>query len=306
MAWTNTRRCRPNGDPDGDIFVTNDIGCFSAPCDFTAPLTSRISARFLTCQSPVALAGYVGDPAVECTVTGSPTGFNAFKVEQITGPGGAVVSGGINGQTNLFSVTGKLRAALPPPPPPSASVPNVAGLLLADGLNSVVAAGFNIGLDHARVERDRRSRADHQPVAGSRRFADAACRRLGDGVDGLAGSITVPNVVNLAQAAANAAITGAGLVVGTITTASSATVPSGSVISQSPTRRHRGVGRQRGCAADLVRAGQRHRAERGQPHAGGGQLGDHGCGPRRRRDHQRQQCDGSGWQRDQPEPGGGR
>jgi len=45
---------------------------------------------------------------------------------------------------------------------------------------------------------------------------------------------TVPNVVNLSQSVASSAITGAGLKVGTVTTASSATVPSGSVISQSP------------------------------------------------------------------------
>jgi len=47
--------------------------------------------------------------------------------------------------------------------------------------------------------------------------------------------VTVPNVVNLTQAAAQTAITTAGLTVGTITTANSTTVPSGSVISQSPT-----------------------------------------------------------------------
>src|SRR4029079_16978687 len=45
---------------------------------------------------------------------------------------------------------------------------------------------------------------------------------------------TVPNVVNLAQAAASSAITGAGLAVGTITSANSVTVPAGSVISQNP------------------------------------------------------------------------
>ncbi|HEX5474656.1 MAG TPA: PASTA domain-containing protein [Vicinamibacterales bacterium] len=44
----------------------------------------------------------------------------------------------------------------------------------------------------------------------------------------------VPNVVNLTQADATSAITGAGLVVGTVTTAPSATVPAGSVISQNP------------------------------------------------------------------------
>ena len=47
-------------------------------------------------------------------------------------------------------------------------------------------------------------------------------------------TVSVPNVVGQTQAAATAAITGAGLLVGTVTTASSTTVPSGSVISESP------------------------------------------------------------------------
>lgn len=47
-------------------------------------------------------------------------------------------------------------------------------------------------------------------------------------------TITVPSVVGATQAAASAAITGAGLTVGAITTQSSSSVPSGSVISQSP------------------------------------------------------------------------
>jgi hypothetical protein len=46
--------------------------------------------------------------------------------------------------------------------------------------------------------------------------------------------VSVPNVVNLTQAAATTAITNAGLVVGTVSNASSATVPAGSVISQNP------------------------------------------------------------------------
>jgi beta-lactam-binding protein with PASTA domain len=46
---------------------------------------------------------------------------------------------------------------------------------------------------------------------------------------------TVPSVVGLTQAAAQTAITGAHLTVGAVTTASSATVASGLVISQSPT-----------------------------------------------------------------------
>jgi hypothetical protein len=48
------------------------------------------------------------------------------------------------------------------------------------------------------------------------------------------GGINVPNVVGLTQAAATTALAGAHLSVGTVTTATSATVPSGDVISQVP------------------------------------------------------------------------
>jgi hypothetical protein len=47
--------------------------------------------------------------------------------------------------------------------------------------------------------------------------------------------VAVPNVVSQTQAAATTAITGAGLIVGTVTSASSTTVPAGSVVSQTPT-----------------------------------------------------------------------
>lgn len=50
-----------------------------------------------------------------------------------------------------------------------------------------------------------------------------------------AAQVAVPNVVGLTQAAATTAITNAGLTVDPGTTASSSTVPSGSVISESPT-----------------------------------------------------------------------
>ncbi len=51
---------------------------------------------------------------------------------------------------------------------------------------------------------------------------------------GAAAPVAVPNVVGLTQSAASTAITGAGLLVGTVTTASSSTVASGNVISSNP------------------------------------------------------------------------
>jgi hypothetical protein len=61
--------------------------------------------------------------------------------------------------------------------------------------------------------------------------------------------VTVPNVVGLKQAAASSAITGAGLVVGTVTTQSSASVPAGEVISETPIA---GTSVTKGSAVNLV------------------------------------------------------
>lgn len=50
----------------------------------------------------------------------------------------------------------------------------------------------------------------------------------------ISGDDAVPNVVGATQSAASSAITGAGLIVGTVTQQSSSTVPAGSVISENP------------------------------------------------------------------------
>ena len=69
------------------------------------------------------------------------------------------------------------------------------------------------------------------PLPGSQVAAGSAVNVI---VSTGAGSVSVPNVVGQTQAAATTAITNAGLVVGTLTTQLSATVPAGNVISQSP------------------------------------------------------------------------
>ncbi|MBN1788192.1 MAG: PASTA domain-containing protein, partial [Sedimentisphaerales bacterium] len=68
-------------------------------------------------------------------------------------------------------------------------------------------------------------------------------------------TVSVPNVVGMAQADANSAITTVGLVVGTITTQCSNTVPAGEVISQDPVS---GSSVPPGSAVDMV-------VSRGQP-----------------------------------------
>jgi len=54
------------------------------------------------------------------------------------------------------------------------------------------------------------------------------------GINGQATTTTVPNVVGLTQAAAGTTLTNAGLVTGSVSTASSSVVPSGSVIASNP------------------------------------------------------------------------
>ncbi len=96
--------------------------------------------------------------------------------------------------------------------------------------------------------------------------------------DATTGPVTVPNVVNQTQAAAATALTGVGLVVGTVTQQSSATVPAGRVSSQNPAA---GVGVTAGSAVNLVVStgpapapGPGDGTERGEPDAGGGDRGD--------------------------------
>jgi hypothetical protein len=86
----------------GRVFVTEDQGCLGAPCDFRAGLNGQVGP-FLRWDSG-APEGYVGDPAVDHTVTGSPTGDNLFRVAgpDIGGPGVDVI------ETDLFTVQGRI------------------------------------------------------------------------------------------------------------------------------------------------------------------------------------------------------
>jgi len=88
---------------DRNINFTEDIGCAAEPCDFGLAKTGQIGP-FLTwdpAQAPAPPPGFVGNPAVEHAVVGSPFGNNFFR---ITGPG--LGAGGV--QTNQFTVQGKL------------------------------------------------------------------------------------------------------------------------------------------------------------------------------------------------------
>ena len=134
-----------------------------------------------------------------------------------------------NDQWNLEAV--EILASGPPPPP--VAVPNVVNLAQAAATTAITSAGLTLGTV---------TTASSQTVAAglviSQNPTSGTLVAPGSSVNLVVSSgpapVAVPNVVAMTQAAATTTITSAGLTVGTVTTASSQTVASGSVISESP------------------------------------------------------------------------
>lgn len=118
--------------------------------------------------------------------------------------------------------------------PQSVAVPDVARFTQANGTALIVAAGLVLGTvtPQASATVPAGEIISQNPLAGTPVSPGSAVNIV---VSTGAGGTIVPNVVNLTQSAATAAITGAGLVLGAVTQATSPSVPAGSVISQNPT-----------------------------------------------------------------------
>ena len=129
------------------------------------------------------------------------------------------------------SPNSRLRSITVPDAPP-VTVPNVVGLAQAAATTAITAVGLKVGTVTQAA-------SETVPVGNviSQNPAGGASAALGSAVNLVisagAVSVTVPNVVGLAQAAAESAISNAGLVP-VVSTAYSATVPAGNVISQDP------------------------------------------------------------------------
>jgi hypothetical protein len=106
------------------INVTRDIGIATCPI-FAGALNASHAGPWLirdpgrdgfqdTDLIVIGAETFIGDPGLLEPVTGSPVGTNFFRVEQTSGAGAPRVLG----ETDLFSVLGKIFSATPPPPPP--------------------------------------------------------------------------------------------------------------------------------------------------------------------------------------------
>src|SRR5262252_2229930 len=116
----------------------------------------------------------------------------------------------------------------------SPTVPSVVGLTQAAAADAITGAGLVVGTvtTSPSTTVPAGSVVSQNPIAGSQVASGSAVALV---VSSGPAQVAVPNVVGLTQAAATTAITNANLVLGTVTTQSSTTVPSGSVISQNPT-----------------------------------------------------------------------
>jgi YVTN family beta-propeller protein len=116
---------------------------------------------------------------------------------------------------------------------PAIAVPNVVGMTQAAATTAITGAGLTVGAVSMQSSSTVPSGSviSESPAAGTSVTSGSAVNFV---VSTGPVQVVVPNVVGQTQAAAATAITGAGLTVGAVSMQSSSTVPSGSVISESP------------------------------------------------------------------------
>jgi beta-lactam-binding protein with PASTA domain len=170
------------------------------------------------------------------TTVSNSTVAAGVVISQSPAPGGPAVADG--SAVNLTVSSG----------PPTTTVPNVVGDTQAVATTLITNAGLKVGTV---------TNASNSTVAAGVVISQGTAAGTVES-DGFAISLvvssgppttTVPNVVGNTQTAATAAITGAGLTVGTVTTASNSTVAAGLVTGQSPAA---GTSESDGAAVSLV------------------------------------------------------
>ncbi|WP_455366909.1 PASTA domain-containing protein, partial [Kaarinaea lacus] len=202
--------------------------------------------------APIVVPDVVGlsQAAAENTITSTGLNVSVSTVASDTVPAGNVISqtpaGGI--EVTAGSVVNLVVSS--GPAPVNVTVPDVVNISQAAAESAITSAGLVVG-NVTTSNSDTIAAGNvisQNPTGGS---------SVGEGstVDLVVSSgpapvvITVPNVEGLSQAAAESAITSAGLTVGTITTANSSTVAAGNVISQTPAG---GTSISEGSSVDLV------------------------------------------------------
>ncbi len=114
---------------------------------------------------------------------------------------------------------------------PQVSVPNVASDTQTAATSTLTGAGLMLGTVTSQLSTTVASGLviSESPAAGSNVASGTSVNLVVS-----SGGVAVPNVVDNAQAAAQTALTGAGLMVGAVTSQASSTIASGGVVSENP------------------------------------------------------------------------
>ncbi len=237
----------------------------------TKQSSSTVASGSVISESPVAGTSVSAGSAVNLVVSSGPASIavpnvvgdtQAAATTAITGAG--LVAGTVTKQSSSTVASGSVISESPvagtsvsagsavnlvvSSGPATISVPNVVGDTQAAATTAITGAGLVAGTVTKQSSSTVASGSviSESPVAGTSVSAGSAVNLV---VSSGPAPISVPNVVGDTQAAATTAITGAGLVAGTVTTQSSSTVASGSVISESPVA---GTSVSTGSAVNLV------------------------------------------------------
>jgi len=220
----------------GSVPAGNVVSQSPAACSGCATSGSPVDLVISLGPAPIDIPDVVGQPqaSAESTVVGAGLTVGAVT----TANSGTVPAGNVISQSPA-ACTGCATSGSPVDlvislGPAIVDVPNVVGQPQASAESTIVGAGLTVG---AVTSANSETVAAGNVISQSP-TACAICATAGSPVDLVISlgpaPIDVPNVVGQPQATAESAIIAAGLSVGSVTTATSPTVPAGSVISQSP------------------------------------------------------------------------
>jgi YVTN family beta-propeller protein len=182
----------------------------------------------------VSVPRVVGLTQADATTTLTNAGLTLGAVT--TMPSDTIAAGIISSQTPDAGVSVTSRTAVSvviSSGPAAVIVPQVIGLTQSGATAALTAAQLSVGTitTATSITVPAGTVIDQAPAAGESVATGTPVALV---ISAGPAPVTVPNVVNLTQQQATASLTASGLVVGTITTAASATVAAGSVISQAP------------------------------------------------------------------------
>ncbi|MCX5770055.1 MAG: PASTA domain-containing protein [Candidatus Hydrogenedentes bacterium] len=222
----------------GDVTVQfKPVTGWNTPADqvVTILFDQTVTATGTYTQQQVAVPNVVGMTQANAETAITNAGLTVGTVVQEasdTVPLGEVISQ-VPAAATMVAVGSAVDLTVSAGPSP-VTVPNVVGMAQATAETAITTAGLTVGTvtEVSNPTVPLGEVISQTPAAGMLAAPGSAVNlRVSLG----AVPITVPNVVGMTQAEAEAAITDVGLTVGTVTQASSDTVPVGSVISQNPT-----------------------------------------------------------------------